>query len=100
MRAADAPPLERPTLMTDTLVPQPDRAPRPHPDQDADPGRSLADRVYARRWWTLAVLCLSLIVIGVDNTILNVALPTLVTDLGATTSQLQWIVDGYTLVFA
>src|SRR5262245_34367853 len=59
-----------------------------------------ADRVYARRWWTLAVLCLSLVVIGVDNTILNVALPTLVTDLGASTSQLQWIVDGYTLVFA
>ena len=56
--------------------------------------------VHARRWWTLAVLCLSLVVIGVDNTILNVALPTLVEDLGATTSQLQWIVDGYVLVFA
>ena len=45
-------------------------------------------------------MCLSLMVIGVDNTILNVALPTLVRDLGATTSQLQWIVDAYTLVFA
>ena len=45
-------------------------------------------------------MCLSLMVIGVDNTILNVALPTLVRDLGATTSQLQWIVDSYTLVFA
>jgi EmrB/QacA subfamily drug resistance transporter len=61
---------------------------------------SLADRTYRRRWLTLAVLCLSLMVIGVDNTILNVALPTLVTDLHASTSQLQWIVDGYTLVFA
>jgi EmrB/QacA subfamily drug resistance transporter len=58
------------------------------------------DHVYRRRWWTLAVLCMSLVVIGVDNTILNVALPTLVSDLHATTSQLQWIVDGYTLVFA
>ncbi|HEX2118634.1 MAG TPA: MFS transporter, partial [Acidimicrobiales bacterium] len=45
-------------------------------------------------------MCLSLMVIGVDNTILNVALPTLVRDLDATTSQLQWIVDSYTLVFA
>jgi len=53
-----------------------------------------------RRWWSLAVLCMTLLVIGLDNTILNVALPSLVNDLGATTSQLQWIVDGYTLVFA
>ena len=59
-----------------------------------------AAAIHARRWWTLAVMCLSLMVIGVDNTILNVALPTLVRDLGATTSQLQWIVDSYTLVFA
>src|SRR3954454_6798952 len=53
-----------------------------------------------RRWWTLAVLCLSLLVIGLDNTILNVALPTLQDDLGASASQLQWIVDVYMLVFA
>ena len=59
-----------------------------------------AAAIHARRWWTLAVMCLSLMVIGVDNTILNVALPTLVRDLDATTSQLQWIVDSYTLVFA
>src|SRR5438045_9670377 len=56
--------------------------------------------IYARRWWALAVLCLSLLIIGLDNTILNVALPALVRDLSASTSQLQWIVDGYTLVFA
>jgi EmrB/QacA subfamily drug resistance transporter len=60
---------------------------------------------HRRRWFTLLVLCLSLIVIGVDNTILNVALPTLgkatrLGGLGATESQLQWIVDGYTIVFA
>jgi len=59
-----------------------------------------AAAIHARRWWTLAVMCLSLMVIGIDNTILNVALPTLVRDLDATTSQLQWIVDSYTLVFA
>ncbi len=53
-----------------------------------------------RRWWTLVVLSLSLLVISLDNTILNVALPTLERDLGATSSQLQWIVDSYMLVFA
>jgi len=55
---------------------------------------------YRRRWWTLAVLCFSLLVIGVDNTILNVALPTLVRVLHASASELQWMVDAYTLVFA
>jgi EmrB/QacA subfamily drug resistance transporter len=55
---------------------------------------------YPRRWQALAVLSLSLVVIGMDNTILNVALPTLVTVLDATASELQWIVDSYVLVFA
>jgi len=58
------------------------------------------EKAYERRWWILVVLCLSLVVITLDNTILNVALPTLVEKLDATNSQLQWIVDGYTLVFA
>ena len=44
------------------------------------------DRTYARRWWTLGVLCIGLVVIGVDNTILNVALPSIVRDLGASGS--------------
>lgn len=57
-------------------------------------------RAYHRRWWILGVLCLSLLVIIVDNSILNVAIPTLVKELGATNSQLQWMVDSYTLVFA
>jgi EmrB/QacA subfamily drug resistance transporter len=59
-----------------------------------------AQTAHDRRWIGLAVLCLSLLVVGLDNTILNVALPRLSDDLGATTSQLQWIIDGYTLVFA
>jgi EmrB/QacA subfamily drug resistance transporter len=58
------------------------------------------ETIHARRWWTLAVLCFSLLVIGMDNTILNVALPTIQRDLGATASQLQWIVDAYTIVYA
>lgn len=53
-----------------------------------------------RRWMILGVLCLSVFVIVIDGTIVNVALPTLVRELGATTSQLQWVVDAYTLVFA
>src|SRR3954464_15531027 len=57
-------------------------------------------RVYARRWKTLAVLALSLVIIGLDNTILNVALPNLQDHFGASTSTLQWIVDSYLLVFA
>ena len=48
----------------------------------------------------LGILCLSVLVITLDGTIVNVALPSLVRELGATTSQLQWIVDAYTLVFA
>jgi EmrB/QacA subfamily drug resistance transporter len=57
-------------------------------------------RVYERRWKTLAVLSLSLLIIGLDNTILNVALPSLQEGLGASGSSLQWIVDSYLLVFA
>ena len=60
----------------------------------------VADRDYERRWWTLAVLCLSLVMIVVANASLNVALPTLVRDLNAGSSSLQWIVDAYSLVFA
>jgi DHA2 family multidrug resistance protein-like MFS transporter len=64
-----------------------------------------AEHVQRRRWYALVVLCLTLAVLGIDNSVLNVALPTLsrpqsVGGLGATASQLQWIVDGYILVFA
>jgi EmrB/QacA subfamily drug resistance transporter len=59
-----------------------------------------AQTIHARRWWTLGVLCLSLLLIVIDNSIVNVALPTIQRDLGSSTSQLQWIVDAYILVFA
>src|SRR5271163_4876481 len=48
----------------------------------------------------LAAICLSVFVISVDATIVNVALPTLSRELNADTAQLQWIVDAYTLVMA
>ena len=53
----------------------------------------------SRRWLALAVLCVPLLIVSLDNTVLNVALPTLVRKLHATESQLQWIVDAYVLVF-
>jgi EmrB/QacA subfamily drug resistance transporter len=56
--------------------------------------------VHERRWWTLAVLCLSLLMAVLDTTIVNVALPTLDQALGASASGLEWIVDSYTLAFA
>jgi EmrB/QacA subfamily drug resistance transporter len=59
-----------------------------------------AATLYAGRWKALGVLALSLFLVTVGNTILNVGLPTIRDDLGASSSQLQWIVDGYLLVFA
>ena len=56
--------------------------------------------VHANRWKTLGVLSLSLVIIGLDNTILNVALPTLQAEFDASASKLQWMVDSYLLVFA
>ncbi len=53
-----------------------------------------------RRWWIHGALSLALLVISVDNTILNVAIPTIERELSASTSELQWIIDSYILVFA
>jgi EmrB/QacA subfamily drug resistance transporter len=67
----------------------------------ADPGITRTDATaYEHRWSALLVLCLSLVIVVMDNTILNVALPSLARDLKATGSELQWIVDAYVLVFA
>ncbi|GAA2148112.1 MFS transporter [Actinomadura napierensis] len=53
-----------------------------------------------RRWLILGVLCLSLLVVVIDNTVLNVAIPSLVKDLHASNADIQWILDAYMLVFA
>ncbi|WP_371495502.1 DHA2 family efflux MFS transporter permease subunit [Kitasatospora sp. NBC_00374] len=60
---------------------------------DPDPG-------HPRRWAALAALCSSLVVVTIDNTVLNTALPALATALHASTADLQWINNAYTLVFA
>ena len=58
------------------------------------------DKKYRRRYFTLVVLSISLIVIALDVTVLNVAIPTLQRELGASASGLQWIINAYILVFA
>ncbi|MEV7129747.1 MFS transporter [Streptomyces sp. NPDC093260] len=58
------------------------------------------DRPYARRWWALLVLCLSLLIIVMANTALTVAAPDMTRDLGLSSSDLQWVIDGYTVPYA
>ena len=53
-----------------------------------------------RKWWTLAAVSFGLFMIMLDNTVVNVALPSIQEDLGADLSELQWIVTGYALSFA
>ncbi len=55
---------------------------------------------YASRWRAMIFIAVSLLVISVDNTILNFALPSISKSLGASASELQWIIDAYVLVFA
>src|SRR6266536_2977774 len=54
----------------------------------------------SRRWWALGALALALLVVGLGGTVLSIALPTLSTQLHASTGQLQWFVDAYLLVLA
>lgn len=67
---------------------------------DTPPPGAAEEVLDPRRWWTLAVLCIGLGVITIDNTILNVAIPQIVEDTEAEGSQLQWIIDSYIIVFA
>ena len=53
-----------------------------------------------RRWWILGVLCLALLVLVVDNTVLNLAIPSLISELGASPADIQWVIDAYVLAFA
>ncbi len=55
---------------------------------------------HPRRWWILLILCLSVMVLVVDNTVLNLAIPSLMRDLSATPADVQWIIDAYILAFA
>ena len=80
--AASRPLLPLPSLRP--WEPEPECVPEPDP----------------RRWAILAVLCLCLLMIVLDNTILNVAVPTIIREFHSSVSSLQWVISGYSLVFA
>ncbi|MEV8324240.1 MFS transporter [Kitasatospora sp. NPDC056731] len=60
----------------------------------------MPDAALRRPWLVLAICCMSLLIVSLDNTILNVALPAIQRDLHTSVSGLQWTVDAYTLVLA
>jgi EmrB/QacA subfamily drug resistance transporter len=53
-----------------------------------------------RKWWTLGAMCFALFMVMLDNTVVNVALPSIQRDLDAPISSLEWTINGYTLTFA
>ena len=53
-----------------------------------------------RKWWTLGAMCFALFMVMLDNTVVNVALPSIQRDLDSDLGELEWIVNGYTLTFA
>lgn len=61
---------------------------------------NVSDKGHKNRWLSLLFISVSLLVISLDNTVLNVALPSISIDLGAGNTDLQWIIDAYILVFA
>ena len=66
------------------------------------PGMGLAHRINDSnaKWYTLGAACFGLFMAILDNLVVNIAMPTIARDLDASTSQLQWIISAYTLVFA
>ncbi len=65
-----------------------------------DTGTDNSPPLDPRRWWALGALVASMLVLGFDMTILNVALPTMAEQLGASTGEQQWMADAYIVVFA
>jgi EmrB/QacA subfamily drug resistance transporter len=74
-----------------------------HPEHPADPtidDHSPAETADPRRWLILAMMSIGTLIVFLDLTVVNTALPAISVDLGATTSELQWVVDSYVLVLA
>ena len=83
--------------------PTPDSKQAGGPSHGAMPtaaGIAAQGEAYPQRWKALSVLVVSILVVVLDNTVLNVALKTIQDDLGATQDQLIWAINGYSLVFA
>jgi len=74
----------------------------PSPPAVATPAIPLHEQpeIHAKRWFLLGIMCLSLVLVVMSVSGLNTALPSIQRDLGATASELQWIVDAYAVVFA
>ncbi len=68
------------------------------PPRDSRPASDVTRS--ARRWWALLAIAASVLVVGLDLTVLNLALPSMAVSLHASTGDLQWIVDAYSLVLA
>ena len=73
---------------------------RPTLQQDRRGSRAPALTADNRRWWTLGAMCFALFMVMLDNTVVNVALPSIQDDLGASLGGLEWVVNAYTLTFA
>ena len=69
-------------------------------NQVSAPSSQAQELPRSRRRLVLAICCMSLLIVGLDNTIVNVALPSIGRELHASVSELQWTVDAYTLVLA
>ncbi len=65
-----------------------------------DPATPAADAPDPRRWFTLVIVILSVLIVALDTTVLNVAIPTILRDLHTTLPSLQWVITGYSLTFA
>ncbi|MFD7225722.1 MFS transporter [Streptomyces sp. NPDC059892] len=68
--------------------------------EEAEARTAAGPQAHPHRWWILTALCLALMLVLLDNTVLTVAIPSITESLGASTSSLQWMMNGYTLVLA
>ena len=88
-------------MASSSPIDSPASSPESSPDRGArDIHGAFGPEGHPKRWSILSVLIVSLLVVVLDNTILNIALPTIQRELGASQSQLVWAVDAYVLVFA
>ncbi|MFC9084806.1 MFS transporter, partial [Streptomyces sp. NPDC057062] len=81
--------------MTTSSQEHPAAAPDPSPDTAPADG---APRGHARRWLILGVICLAQLTVLLDNTVLNVAIPSLTREMDASTADVQWMINAYSLV--
>src|SRR6195952_6139034 len=68
--------------------------------EDPDPGVGGETELDPRRWLTLSILILTVVLIALDTSVLNVSIPTMLRDLHTTVPALQWVITGYSLTFA